>query len=41
MKDYRRRFKAMAQPERRDWFRIVNKADDSGDTAYIEIFDVI
>jgi hypothetical protein len=31
----------MAQPERRDWFRIVNKADDSGGTAYIEIFDVI
>jgi hypothetical protein len=31
----------MAQPERRDWFRIVNKADDNGDTAYIEIFDVI
>ena len=31
----------MAQPERRDWFRIVNKADDDGNTAYIEIFDVI
>jgi ATP-dependent Clp endopeptidase proteolytic subunit ClpP len=41
MKDYRRRFKAMAQSERRDWFRIVNKAEGSDDTAYIEIFDVI
>jgi hypothetical protein len=41
MKDYRRRFKAMAQPDRRDWFRIVNKADDNGDIAYIEIFDII
>jgi hypothetical protein len=33
MKDYRRRFEAMAQPERRDWFRIVNKADDYGNIA--------
>jgi hypothetical protein len=36
MKDYRRRFKAMAQPERRDWFRIVNKADDNGDKIVLE-----
>ena len=41
MKDYHRRLKATARTDRRDWFRIVNKADDDGDTAYTEIFDVI
>jgi hypothetical protein len=41
MKDYHRRLKATARTDKRDWFRIVNKADGDGDTAYIEIFDVI